>query len=152
MKNMVYIILGIIYTIQITAQNFSAKQQQRLNGWELDYEYLIKQSEANGQKLLEILDMDRKRKNNLIMGSSFAGLGLLFLTTGSLILGQDADCNDTRICENTGQFIVGGGLMVIGTFEVGVSLPLFFSAVKRKNKRNRIIKELQLQYPIMSQQ
>ncbi|MER3319690.1 MAG: hypothetical protein RIB79_15465 [Allomuricauda sp.] len=132
-------------------QDFSPKQQQQLDYLGLDYHYLIQQSEANEQRLLDILDENRKRKNNLVMGAGFAGLGLLFLTTGGVILGQDADCKDTGMCENTGQVIVGGGLMVLGTFEIGVSLPLFLSSIKRKKKRNKMIQELQAQYLFMPQ-
>ena len=91
-------------------------------------------------------DMERKRKNNLIMGAGFAGLGLLFLTGGGLILSQNDNCNDAHICENTGQVIVGGGLMVIGALEAGVSLPLFISSMKRKRLRNKMIHEIKLEY------
>ncbi|MFN3138525.1 MAG: hypothetical protein ACE37L_12615 [Allomuricauda sp.] len=131
------------------AQDFSPKQQQRLEEWGLNHTYLLAQSEANERQLLDILDENRKRKNNLVMGAGFAGLGLLFLTTGSIIFNQDSDCNDTRVCENTGQVIVGGGLMALGTFEVGVSLPLFLSSIKRKKKRDKMVQELQAQYPLM---
>lgn len=92
----------------------------------LGYTNLIQHSKANEQQIHNILEIDRKQKNNLIMGSSFAGLGLLIYTGGSLILSQDGDCNDTHECENIGQVIVGGGLMALGTFEVGVLRPLFF--------------------------
>lgn len=148
---MVYAAMLLVNITQITAQNFSPKQQQRLEHWGLNHAYLLPQSEANEQQLQEILNVDRKRKNNLVMGAGFAGLGLLFLTTGGIILAQDADCSDARICENMGQVIVGGGLMVLGTFEVGVSLPLFISSIKRKKKRNKMIRELQGQYPLMPQ-
>ncbi|MDF0715049.1 hypothetical protein PY092_02715 [Muricauda sp. 334s03] len=135
----------------ISAQEFSFDQKERLDRWGLNYAYLIEQSEANEQQLWEILDIDRKRKNNLIMGSTFAGLGLVMLAGGSLIFSQDSGCDDAHICENTGQVIVGGGLMALGTFEVGVSLPLFLSSLKRKKKRNKMVRELNLKYGIQSQ-
>ncbi|MER3375593.1 MAG: hypothetical protein RIM83_13225 [Allomuricauda sp.] len=151
MKKMVYAAVFFLGLAHINAQDYSPKQQQRMDYLGLDYNYLIEQSEANEKQLREILDMDRKRKNNLIMGASFAGLGLLFLTTGASILGQDSDCNDTQLCENPGQVIVGGGLMMLGTIEVGVSLPLFISSLKRKKLRNKMIRELHAQYPEIPQ-
>jgi len=153
MKNRIVSILAVLFLglAHTHSQDFSPKQQQRLDYLGLDYNYLIQQSEVNEQQLRKILDMDRKRKNNLIMGTGFAGLGLLFLATGVSILGQDSDCNDTRLCENTGQVIVGGGLMMLGTIEVGISLPLFISSLKRKKLRNNMIKELQTEYPEIPQ-
>lgn len=153
MKNRIVSILAVLFLglAHTHSQDFSPKQQQRLDYLGLDYNYLIQQSEVNEQQLRKILDMDRKRKNNLIMGTGFAGLGLLFLATGVSILGQDSDCNDTRLCENTGQVIVGGGLVMLGTIEVGISLPLFISSLKRKKLRNNMIKELQTEYPEIPQ-
>lgn len=153
MKNSIISTITVLFLglVHIHSQDFSQKQQQRLDYLGLDYNYLIQQSEANEQQLRKILDMDRKRKNNLIMGASFAGLGLLFVATGVSILGQNSDCNDTRLCENTGQVIVGGGLMALGTIEVGISMPLFISSLKRKKLRNNMIRELQTEYPEMPQ-
>lgn len=153
MKNRIVSILAVLFLglAHTHSQDFSPKQQQRLDYLGLDYNYLIQQSEDNEQQLRKILDMDRKRKNNLIMGTGFAGLGLLFLATGVSILGQNSDCNDTRLCENTGQVIVGGGLVMLGTIEVGISLPLFISSLKRKKLRNNMIKELQTEYPEIPQ-
>lgn len=153
MKNRIVSILAVLFLglAHTHSQDFSPKQQQRLDYLGLDYNYLIQQSEVNEQQLRKILDMDRKRKNNLIMGTGFAGLGLLFLATGVSILGQNSDCNDTRLCENTGQVIVGGGLVMLGTIEVGISLPLFISSLKRKKLRNNMIKELQTEYPEIPQ-
>ena len=153
MKNRIVFTIGVLFLglVHVCAQDFFPKQQQRLDYLGLDYNYLIQQSEANEQQLRKILDMDRKRKNNLIMGTGFAGLGLLFLATGVSILGQNSDCNDTRLCENTGQVIVGGGLMALGTIEVGISMPLFISSLKRKKLRNNMIRELQTEYPEMPQ-
>lgn len=148
MKNIIFLTLGIVCSIQLKAQDFSPKQQQRLDYLGLDYNYLIQQSEANEQELQKILDMDRKRKNNLIMGTGFAGLGLLMFTGGNLIFNRTT-CTDDELCEDLGAIVVGGGLMILGTFEVGVSLPLFISSIKRKKKRNKIIRELQAQYPLM---
>lgn len=133
-------------SIQLTAQNFSSKQQQRLDCWGLNRTYLLEQSEANEKQLQEILNVDRKRKNNLVMGTGFAGLGLLMFTGGNLIFNRTT-CTDDELCEDLGAIVVGGGLMILGTFEVGVSLPLFISSIKRKKKRNKMIRELQAQYP-----
>jgi hypothetical protein len=153
MKNRIVSTIAVLFLglVHIYAQDFPLKQQQQLDYLGFDYNYLIQQSEANEQQLRKILDMDRKRKNNLIMGTGFAGLGLFFLATGVSILGQNSDCNDTRLCENTGQVIVGGGLMVLGTIEVGISMPLFISSLKRKKLRNNMIRELQTEYPEMPQ-
>ncbi len=153
MKNRIVSTIAVLFLglVHIYAQSFSPKQQQRLDYLGLDYNHLIQQSEVNEQQLRKILDMDRKRKNNLIMGTGFAGLGLLFLATGVSILGQNSDCNDRRLCENPGQVIVGGGLIGLGTTEVGISLPLFISSLKRKKLRNNMIKELQTEYPEIPQ-
>ena len=70
------------------------------------------------------------------------------LTGGILILSQDGDCNDTHICENTGQVNVGGSLTALGTFEIGISFPLFFSSFKKKKKRDKMIKVLEKQYSV----
>lgn len=80
MKNRIVSTIAVLFLglVHIYAQDFPLKQQQQLDYLGLDYNYLIQQSEANEQQLRKILDMDRKRKNNLIMGTGFAGLGLFF--------------------------------------------------------------------------
>ncbi|KAB7528421.1 hypothetical protein F8C76_11190 [Flagellimonas olearia] len=147
MKNILYCSMALWCSLCLNAQDFSPKQQQRLDHLGLNYAYLMAQSEANERQLWKILDMDRKRKNNLVMGGSFAGLGALLITCGALVVAKDYPCDDSHVCENTGQVIVGGSLIALGTFDVSVSLPLFLSSFKRKNIRNKMIKNLKAQYP-----
>ncbi len=136
MKNIIYFTIGLWCSIHLSAQNFSPKQQQRLDRWGLNHTYLLAQSEANEQQLQEILNVDRKRKNNLVMGTGFAGLGLLMFTGGKLIFNRTT-CADDELCEDLGAIVVGGGLMILGTFEVGVSLPLFISSINRKKNATK---------------
>lgn len=142
------IIVFFLGLAQLSAQQLTPKQRQRLDDLGLEYADLIQNSKANEQHIHDILEIDRKRKKNLIMGGSFSGLGLLMLTGGILILSQDGGCDDTHICENTGQVIVGGSLIALGTFEIGISLPLFSSSFKKKKKRDRMIKVLEKQYSV----
>jgi|GEM_PF-2060003 len=142
------IIVFFLGLAQLSAQELTPKQRQRLDDLGLEHTDLIQHSKTNEQHIHDILEIDRKRKKNLIMGSSFSGLGLLMLTGGILIMSQDGGCDDTHICENTGQVIVGGSLIALGTLEIGISLPLFFSSFKKKKKRDKMIKVLEKQYSV----
>ncbi|MGN7512828.1 MAG: hypothetical protein ACTHOM_00530 [Allomuricauda sp.] len=148
MKTIIYFTIGFWCSMHLYAQDFSLKQQQRLEKFGLNYAYLIEQSETNEEQLREILDMDRKRKNSLIIGSTFVGLGLVMLTGASLIYSQDSGCDDTDFCENMGAALLGGGLMALGTMEISVSIPLLANSYLKKRKRNKMIREIQWQNPV----
>jgi len=105
-NKIVSIIIFFLGLAQLSAQELTPKQRQRLDDLGLEHTDLIQNSKANEQHIYDILEIDRKRKKNLIMGSSFSGLGLLMLTGGILIMSQDGGCDDTHICENTGRSLL----------------------------------------------
>ena len=147
---MVFAAMLLVNIAQITAQIFSPKQQQRLEHWGLNNAYLLEQSEANERLLHKILVKDGQRKNNLLLGAGFTGLGLLIFGVGNLIA-NGGSCGDDEFCENMGHAFLGIPIIVLGILEVGVSTPLFATSFLKKRKRNKMISELQAQYPLMPQ-
>ena len=150
MKKMVYAAMLLVNIAQITAQNFSPKQEQKLDRWGLNYTYLLEQSDANERLLRKILVKDVQRKNNLLLGAGFTGLGLLTFGVGNLIV-NGGSCGEDEFCENMGRAVIGIPIIVLGILEVGVSVPLFATSFLKKRKRNKMIRELQAQYPLKPQ-
>lgn len=146
MKNILYCTMGLWCSLCLNAQDFSPKQQQRLDHLGLNHTYLMAQSEVNEQQLWKILGQDRKRKNNLVMGGSFAGLGLLTIAGGSLIA-NGGPCGEDEFCENIGGASIGVLMIATGILEVGISIPLVTNSFLKKRKRNKMIKNLKAQYP-----
>lgn len=146
MKNILYCTMGLWCSLCLNAQDFSPKQQQRLDHLGLNHAYLMAQSQANEQQLWKILDQDRKRKNNLVMGSSFAGLGILTFA-GGILIANGAPCEEDGFCENIGGAFIGILMITTGILEVGISIPLVTNSFLKKRKRNKMINNLKAQYP-----
>ncbi|MCB0372382.1 MAG: hypothetical protein KDD31_05195 [Muricauda sp.] len=146
MKKMVYAVVLLLSIAQVNAQNFSPKQQLRLDRWGLNHTYLLEQNEANERLLRKILVKDGQRKNNLLLGAGFTGLGLLTFGVGNLIA-NGGSCGEDEFCENMGGAFLGIPIIVLGILEVGVWVPLFATSFLKKRKRNKMIRELQAQYP-----
>lgn len=91
--------------------------------------------------------MDDQRKNNLLLGAGFTGLGLLTFGVGNLI--ANGSCGEDEFCVNMGGAVVGIPIIVLGILEVGVSVPLFATSFLKKMKRKEMIRELQAQYPLI---
>jgi hypothetical protein len=150
MKKMVYAAMLLVNIAQITAQNFSPKQKLRLDRWGLNHTYLLEQNDAKERLLRKILVKDGQRKNNLLLGAGLTGLGILSITVGDFIA-NGGPCRDDDFCENMGNPIIGILIIATGIFEIGVSIPLFATSFLKKRKRNKMIRELQAQYPLMPQ-
>ncbi|NAY91906.1 hypothetical protein GTQ34_08250 [Muricauda sp. JGD-17] len=103
----------------------------------------MKNGQSNEIRLREILEIERRRKSNLVMGVGFGGIGLLMITGGVELASQKYyDERYRKYVTNPFGQIMGGLIAALGAIDMGISAPLFVSSIKNKRKRDNKILEL----------
>jgi hypothetical protein len=131
-------ILPIFFILLInicSAQTFNQKEIKRLNSFGISLNNFDLNDQSNYLNLESILKKDKKRRTNKTFGIVLISLGALTTTFGTLVFTNSKDDNN-----GIGQSI-GGIIVAIGAVELGISIPLFISASKRKKERNEIIEK-----------
>lgn len=114
-------------------QNLETKQIEKIQDFGIDYQSEIKMDPNKGTDLLNILELDRKRKKNKTFGIILSGMGLLTAAYGTTAFTSEQP--------NPYSILAGGVLTGVGLAEMGVSIPLFKSSRKRKKERDKLIRK-----------
>lgn len=132
MRKMLPIFLFLIFHI-CSAQTFKQKDIKRLNSFEININNIDLNDQRNYLNLETILEKERKRRTNKAFGIVLTSISALTATFGTLVFVNSKDDE-----EGVGQSI-GTMFIAIGAIELGISIPLFVSASKRKKERNELI-------------
>lgn len=129
------------------AQGLGERQQQKLLNLGISYDTLWQDQEQYNADLLLALKKHRRHKKNKVIGSILGGVGLVSVTTGVLLLSQKKENQNFGNGEESDfplRDFFGGVVLASGALEIGVSIPFFITAKKRKRERTILLEKYKI--------
>lgn len=129
MKFLLPFILFIVSVFNITSQEIDENNLQKLHKLNLNTQNLDLTNLETQKNLHLILNLEKKRKTNKILGIVLVSAATVSAVTGSILLGK----------ENTTSDVFGGVFLAGSAIYAGVSMPFWNASKKRKKERDKLI-------------
>ena len=139
MNKIAHTLLLLLMASNLVGQELKQSEINRIGRLGLNYAEL-NNSNVNNNGLKEILEKERKRKKNKTWGYIIGGSGLTSMAAGTLMLTQKSADQEQGV--HPIAQVLWGAAVVSGIIQMGVSIPFFTSASKRKKERDKLILEM----------